>query len=181
MNRASTLGAFVAPTYEINDKLTLRAPLYFGATSGDFDVDGNTVDGRFAVNAVTLMADFSPWGNVIRLSGGIGIGGYDLDGTATDLTLDGNTYAGLSTVSVSQNEDLAPILSVGFHREFANGMTVFGDIGGRIATYQVSVVTSAALSPAEQADLDASVADYNSDLAEIGVTPFVALGLGFRF
>ncbi len=177
----STLGAFVAPTYAVNDKLTLRAPLYFGSVSGDFDVDGNTVDASFAVNNVTLMADFKPWGNAVRLSGGIGVGGYDLDGTATDLTLDGNTYAGVSTVALGQKEDIAPILSVGFHREFANGMTLFGDIGGRIATYEVSVVTAGALTPAEQADLEASIADYNSDLAKVGVTPFVTLGLGFRF
>lgn len=177
----STLGAFVAPTYDVNDRLSLRLPVYLGSTSGDFEVEDNTVDGKFAVNSVALMADFSPWSNAWRVSGGLGIGGYDLSGTTNNLTLDGNTYAGVSTVKVTQNEDLAPILSIGYHKEFASGLTIFGDVGGRIATYQMSVSTEAVLSPADQADLDASLADVNSDLADVGVTPFISFGLGFKF
>ena len=177
----STLGAFVAPTYEINDKLSLRAPLYFGAMSDEFDVDGNTVEGSIDANAIALMADFHPLGNALRVSGGIGIGGYDLSGKTTDLTLDGTTFAGVSEVTIGQKQDLAPVLSVGFNHEFASGLTLFGDIGGRIATYQVSVKTAAPLTPADQADLDASIAGYNDDLAAFGVTPFLAFGIGFRF
>ena len=177
----STLGAYVAPTYEVNDKFSLRAPLHFGSADQEFEFEGNTVDGTFGVTNGTLMADFSPWATAFRVSGGLGIGGYKATGSVTDIVLDGVTYAGASSVAIQQKQNVAPVLSIGFAKEFNNGFTVFADLGGRITSYEVSVQTEAALTDAEQADLDESVATINNDLSKIWATPFVTIGLGYKF
>lgn len=177
----STLGVHLAPTFELSDRFSLRAPLHFGAYSDTFDVEGNTVDATIDATNTTLMVDFSPWANALRVSGGVGMGGYVATAEMTDLTLDGNTFTGTSTLRVAQKSSVAPVLSLGFAHQFDNGFALFGDIGGRFATYEASIDTTIALGPSEQADLDASVADINDDLANFWVTPFVTIGFGFEF
>ena len=177
----STLGVYVAPKVAISETFGLRAPLHFGGYSDTFVVEGNDVDGKLGVTNGTLMVDYSPWANAFRMSGGAGIGGYNATGEVTDLTLDGNTFSGTSTVKVAQKSQIAPVLSLGFSHDFANGISIFGDVGARVATYETSVNTTIALTPTEQADLDASLADINDDLAKVWATPFVTFGIGYKF
>lgn len=177
----STLGVHLAPTIELSDSFSLRAPLHFGAFGDSFVVEGNTVDATIDVTNTTLMADFSPWANAFRVSGGVGVGGYVATAEMTDLTLDGNTFTGTSTLRVAQKSPVAPVFSLGFAHQFDSGFALFGDIGGRFATYEASIDTTIALPPSEQADLDASVADINDRLSSFWVTPFVTIGFGFEF
>jgi hypothetical protein len=137
----STLGLYLAPTYQINDNWTVRAPLYLGQIKGEYEFEGNTVDGKAGVTNGTLMADYRPWANAIRLSGGLGVGGYQTSGMVTNIELDGVTYAGSSSFAVKQKSLIAPVVSIGVAKEFRNGLTIFADVGARVATYEASVTT----------------------------------------
>ncbi len=176
----STLGLYVAPTLSLNAKTNLRAPLFFGQYSDTFTDNGVTTVGKFSPNSLALMGDFQPWGNGVRVSGGLAFGGYEISGTSSDPEFEGTTYVGSAAITVAQKNAVNPILSVGYAKQFDNGISILADIGAKVGTYELSVDTTGLTIP-DQAQFDADLAAVNNDLADVGLVPFITLGGVFRF
>lgn len=177
----STLGAFVAPKYSLSDKVTLRAPIYFGGYEGSFDDEGTTVEGEVSLLSFALVADYQPWANGLRLSGGVVSGGYEITSSSqTSVTLDGNDYNGSFDATFQQENKIAPVLSVGYAKTFGNGLTLSADVGAKIGKYDLTVTSSTDLG-ADQAAFDEDLAEVNRELDQITATPFLSIGLGYRF
>lgn len=178
----STMGFYIAPKMDIAPQWQARAPLYLGSFSDNFDLDGSRVDGKLTSNSIALMADYKLGDAGFRLSGGVSLGGYKLEGTATSLTIEGNTYTGNFTAKLQQKNDLAPVLAVGYARDFGNNWGFVAELGARITTFEISTTGQDAITnPAERAQFDADLAQANRDLEDMRLLPFLTLGVSYRF
>ncbi|OZB20018.1 MAG: hypothetical protein B7X55_01760 [Rhodobacterales bacterium 34-62-10] len=178
----STLGFYIAPKMDIAPQWQARAPLYLGSFSDNFDLDGSRVDGKLTSNSIALMADYKLGDAGFRLSGGVALGGYKLEGTATSLTIEGNTYTGNFTAKLQQKNDLAPVLAVGYARDFGNNWGFVAELGARITTFEITTTGQDAITnPAERAQFDADLAQANRDLEDMKLLPFLTLGVSYRF
>lgn len=178
----STLGLYIAPKVDLAGSWGARAPLYLGSFSDTFDVDGSDIDGKLTSNSVALMADYSLGNSGLRLSGGLSLGGYELEGTATSLTIDGNTYTGNFSAKLKQKRDVAPVLAVGYARTFGENWGIVAEIGARITSLEVSTTGQDSITnPTERAQFDADLAQANSDLSDIKILPFLTLGISYNF
>jgi hypothetical protein len=178
----STLGFYIAPKIDINPQWQARAPLYLGSHSDNFDLDGSTVDGKLSSNSLALMADYKLGDAGFRLSGGVSLGGYKLEGSATSLTIEGNTYTGNFTAKLEQKNELAPVLAIGYARDFGNSWGFVAELGARFTSFEVSTTGQDAITnPAERAQFDADLAQANRDLSDIKLLPFLTLGVSYRF
>jgi len=177
----STLGFYIAPKFDIAPQWQARVPLYLGSFSDQFDLDGNDVDGKLTSNSIAVMADYAIGGAGLRLSGGLSFGGYELDGSATTLTIEGNTYTGNFTANLKQKNDFAPVLAVGYARDFGNNWGFVAELGARITSLEISTTGQDALNATDRAQFDADLAQANSDLNDIKLLPFITLGMTYKF
>ncbi len=176
----STLGAYVAPKYEISDKFTGRVPLFFGAMSATRTLDGNPATGNFNTASGAVMADYHPFAGAFRVSGGVSVGGYNFTGTITNPKFNNNTYAGVANVTVKQSNDVVPVVSFGYAKTFKNGFGIVAEFGAKIGTYTLTAPDD--FVPAGQkAQFATDLAQVNSDLKQVPAIPFVTLGLSYRF
>jgi hypothetical protein len=176
----STLGLYVAPTLALNANSNLRAPLFLGQFSDTFTDNGVTTVGKFSANSMALMGDFQPWANGIRVSGGFAFGGYEISGTSANPEFEGTTYVGSAKILLAQKNTVNPMFSIGYAKQFNNGISILADIGAKVGTYEMSVDTTGLTIP-DQAQFDADLASVNKDLADVGLVPFITLGGVFRF
>lgn len=177
----STLGLYVAPRAEITPKWGVRAPLYYASFDDSFDVEGSTLDGSLKVGSFGLVADYHPTGGGFRLSGGLAIGGYDVDGASDTLTLDGTGYNGNFVAKFEQRSTVAPVISMGYAGRATSGWAGVAELGLRVTSMQLSVTGQEALPAAQRADFETDLATVNDDLKKLGVLPFANLALAYRF
>ena len=177
----STLGLYIAPKADLAPQWQIRAPLYMGSLSDTFDADGSDIDGKITSNSVAIMADYKIGDAGFRVSGGFSVGGYEMEGTATTLTLDGTDYNGNFTAKVEQKRNVTPVLAVGYARDLGSNWGFVAELGARITSLEVSTTGQDALSATERAQFDVDLAQVNSDLSDIKLLPFITLGVGYRF
>ncbi|MDP5335439.1 MAG: hypothetical protein NWT12_16170 [Paracoccaceae bacterium] len=178
----STLGLYIAPKLDIAGPWGARLPLYLGSFSDSFDVDGNDIDGKLTSNSAAIMADYSLGNSGLRLSGGLSFGGYQLEGTASTLTIEGNTYTGNFAAELKQKRDVAPVLAIGYARTLGNNWGIVAEIGARFTSLELTTTGQDSITnPTERAQFDADLAQANSDLSDIKILPFVTLGVSYKF
>lgn len=177
---ASSLGLYIAPKYQFSDQVSGRVPLYIGSRTLSEKVEGNTVTGKFDAASSAIMADLHPFSGAFRVSGGLGLNGYNLSGTMTNPVFNGTTYNATVDATVRQSNDVVPIISVGYSKSFQNGLGVVAELGAKLGTYTLSV-TDTNIPALLRPQFNADVAKTNADLQKMSVTPFVTLGLSYRF
>ncbi len=178
----STFGVTVAPTVEVTPLLSFRAPISAASLSFDYeDEDGNDYDVDLEGFQGALMADFHPWRNGFRISGGIALGGYSADGVTTDPVYGGLAVPGDVRISVDQKHPIAPIVSIGYSGSNRRGVSFFAEIGAKYAPYEVSYATDLVLTPAQRTELEAIIDDITGDVDDYSITPFASIGLTFSF
>ena len=176
----SILGAYVAPTYQLTPNAALRVPLYFGSISGTQTFEGSKITGKLDTKSFALMADYYILGSGLRLSTGIGFGGLSVSGTANNPTFNGTTFSGATTVTVKQTNSMAPTFAVGYSTNSGAGLGFTADLGVRLTTYTITA-TDGFLDAADRAEFQSELDAVNADLAEHNLTPYLSLGLAYRF
>ncbi|WP_380792349.1 hypothetical protein [Seohaeicola saemankumensis] len=178
----STLGLYIAPKVEIAGPWSARVPLYLGSFSDTFDLDGNDIDGKLTSNSAAIMADYGLGNSGFRLSGGVSLGGYKLEGTASTLTIEGNSYTGNFTAKMQQKREVAPVLAIGYARSFGNNWGIVAEIGARITSLELTTTGQDAITnPVRRAQFDADLAQANRDLSDVKILPFLTLGVSYNF
>ena len=176
----SILGAYIAPTYQLTPNAALRVPLYFGSISGTQTFEGSKITGKLDTKSFALMADYYILGSGLRLSTGIGFGGLSVSGTAKNPTFNGTTFSGETTVTVKQTNSVAPTFAVGYSTNSGAGLGFTADLGVRLTTYTITA-TDSFLDAADRAEFQSELDAANADLAEHNLTPYISLGLAYRF
>ena len=177
----STLGAYVAPEVQIYEGLNVRAPIYFGGTSGTFDIGGNSSDLEADVGSVTILGDYYIANSGLRLSAGVSFGGYELNGTVINPEIDGTTYNGNFGFNVAERQNVVPVLALGYRFGLTEAFSLNAELGARISTFSVTTTGQDALPPADRAQFDADIDSLNNDLDDFGAIPYVSLGVSFSF
>lgn len=177
----SSQGIYIGPRLDLSPVFALRLPVYLGAATGQADQGGAAFQAHMATQVFGVMADYAPWPGGLRLSAGLAAGGTRAEGIGIgQLSLNGTTYSGDFDVRLTPDTGLDPVLSLGYARRFDNGLSLMGEIGGRIGGYDLSVTANGLTGPAD-ADFDADLARTRQDLGRLSVTPFVSLGVALRF
>lgn len=182
----STLGAYVAPSFQLRDNLRLRVPVFLGTYSDTFDLEGNKVKGELKVTAAHVMADYYVGGSGFRVSGGLSFGGYEVSGSANTLTIDGKTYTpstGSLDFKLEQKRNIAPVAALGYQKMFGNGnWGISGEVGARLTKMKFTSNGQDNLPTAQsKADYAKEVADINKELDDFAAVPFVSVGVVFNF
>lgn len=177
----STLGFYVAPQYQLSEKLSVRTPIYFGSFNTTREEEGNDFAAKFDTKSFAVMADYRPFANGLRVSGGLAFGGYNLDMSTVNPILKGVQLDGRYDFELKQKTDIVPMLSVGYSAAPLKNLSITAEIGAKFAQYEVNTN----LGRIDNAEWRQLVSDerarLNKDLADFDVTPFVSLGVTYRF
>ena len=177
----STLGLYIAPKIDVAPQWQVRVPLYLGSVSDTFDVDGSDISGKLTSNSIAVMGDYAIGTSGLRLSGGVSFGGYKLEGSASSLTIEGNSYNANFTAKLEQKNDIAPVLAVGYARDLGENWGFMAEIGARFTSFELTTTGQEALAPVLRNQFDADLAQANRDLSDAKILPFITLGVTYKF
>ncbi len=163
----SILGPMVEGSYQVTPDLAVRG-IAFGAISltDTVDLDEYTVDGSITLNGGGLLMDYYPTNSGWRVSGGVVVTDFSLDGDFTGP----ENFVG----NISLKNDIAPSVTTGYRHTFRNNMTVSGDLGVMVNGL---VASSNNADPLVQDEIDS----LNADLDQIPVVPFISIMVGYTF
>lgn len=185
----STFGVTVTPEARISDNVGIRAPIGFFRLEDTFDVEGNDVDGSATSAQGALLLDYYPTGGGFRVSAGVGVGGYVVDARGTSFTVTDTSTNTDYTINapygatIEQESGIAPMVAIGFTSPRENRTQLSFDLGVKYVKYGLTLDTAnLELDPNyDQTDVDALVADFESEAEKYPVTPYVQLSVAFRF
>lgn len=163
----SILGPMVEGSYQVTPELAVRG-IAFGAISltDTVELDEYTVDGSITLNGGGLLMDYYPTNSGWRLSGGVVVTDFALDGDFTGP----EDFVG----NISLKNDVAPLVTTGYRHTFRNNLTLSGDLGVMVNGL---VASSNNVDPLVQDEIDS----LNADLDQIPVVPFVSIMVGYTF
>ena len=167
---SAPLGPFVEGAVAFDGGFALRAVGYvpFDVGVGSFDVgSGYQIDPTVSLGAAALLADYYPFGQGFRLSGGIFVGREEV---ASGTFVGPQNFNG----ALQLDDPITPMLGIGYRYDFANGVYLSGDLG---AIFTGVTATTNSTNAAVIADL----ADINASLDDLPVIPYVSIGIGFSF
>ena len=185
----STFGLTLTPEMQINDKVGIRAPLGFASYSDTFSEEDVDLDATVGIGGFAILGDFYPTQSGFRLSGGLALPRYQLEGTTSgSIDFEGTEYTIDKFEANLGTEGVAPIVGLGYKFSSIAGSGWSGaiDLGamfnvGYGASYDVT-----GLSPADQAQFDAEAEQYVEDIESEaekggGILPFVSVSISYKF
>jgi hypothetical protein len=185
--RAGTQGLGAELGFGVTGWLGIRGGFYTGSLSFDYEETGIEYDGDLDVGGLGVVADFHPFRNGFRVSAGLfsNDNGIGIKATPTEPQEIGGTIydpAEIGTLNGDVGFDsTAPYLGLGWGR-LAGGkrLAFLFDLGVlRQGSGDVSLSSSTGL--IDPADLEAEIAEIESDIEDYDLWPVVSFGLAIRF
>ena len=163
----TNFGLALQGEYTVNPNLNIRGAIMGGLSLDDeFEVEDYTVDGTADFGGLSIVADYYPFENAWRISGGLFFSNSEITGDFTGPEdFDGK---------VKFANEVAPLITTGFRTELASGWALSGDIGVIISPLEAS---SSDTSTAVQDEIDA----LNDDIEDIPVFPYIGTAVSYRF
>lgn len=182
----STFGGNLEVGYHTTDKLRVRGALLGGFRYDDeVEVEGINADADGNLGGLTLVADYYPWSNGFRVSGGLFFSTTDLESKATasiaaPIDIGGTNYtSGTVNVEGSFQNNVSPMLTAGYDWSVSNRWTLSGELGAVfVGGVDISVKSDTLQA---QIDADTDIQDAIKDAADLNVYPYLALTASFRF
>lgn len=163
----SNFGLTLHGEYTLSPNLNLRGIVMGGLSIEDeYEVDDYTVDGEANFGGLAVLADYYPLANAWRISGGLFLPNSEIKGDFVG--------AESFTGEIVFKNDVAPLITTGFRKDFGGSWALSGDVGVIISSLEASTNDT---TPAVQDEVDT----INDDLNDIPVLPYVALALSFSF
>ncbi len=195
--KAGTLGAGLEYSTDINSHFGLRAGINAYDANKSFTKSDLTYDASVDLRTYSLIADYFPFENGFKLSGGAMYNGNKASVIANSngatYTLGDTTYTSAEVGSVKGNIDfnkIAPYLGLGYDsaKTKKSGFSFSAEAG---ALFQGSPKASleaeygSTVSDAQKVlindNLKAEEAQLNSDLRSFKIYPVVSIGIGYKF
>lgn len=187
------LGAEVKVNPLPTGHVLLRGGLNYAQFSGDVESDGIDYDGDFTLANASAIADFSPFGGLLYISGGAYVGDKSADLTATPLTdvvIGGTSFTPAEVGSLTGSaefNDVAPYLGIAFDN-FTNSIAgwSFNARAGVmfVGSADVNLTSSDGLlssDPALLQELREEIESIEEDAEDYKYFPVVTLGITRRF
>jgi hypothetical protein len=144
----SSLGAYVEGSGAVASNLRVRGTVYRAGYEDDVEIDESDIksdiDADFDATSAHLMGDYYLGGLGFRLSGGLSVGGYELNGATEEATLGGDRFFNSDgsefTLGIKQKSNVAPVAAVGYARSFGakKQWGVSAEVGTRFATFEIT-------------------------------------------
>lgn len=185
-----TLGIIGEVSFKTSDQLVVRINGNWGELDYDNSVDSNDFSGHMEVYGAGLIADWHPFANGFRLSGGVRFHHSRFEGKISGevITLDGNDYDaadyGVLTASVENGNQIAPYIGLGWDSTHYNqsGFALSIDVGVLYVGDPKAKLSTTMLVQGLQADLDAELAKIKNDYGKYGrFWPVVSVAAHYRF
>ena len=180
---ASTMGAELELVYPYSQSMSFRG-FYAGGLSQDFNETQGDVDYdiKAKLGGFGALIDYHPFASGWRFSGGVFASDTSITATSTitsATTIGDNDYVtGTIDGSVKFKRKVAPMLSVGYDWQFANGWSVNADLGAIVSGLKATASGSEGI---DQVDLNKEIADVQDELDKIPAIPYIAFGVNYRF
>ncbi len=159
---STSMGLSLEAQYGVAPNIAVRGMLMGGFNIEDeFEIEDETVDGKAEFGGVAVVADYYPFANPWRISGGLMFSSFEISGENESS----------ESFEIGFARDVIPMVTTGFDYEFTPGWSVTGDIGVLISSLEAS---------SDDAD-PADVEDLNNDLEDIPVFPFVGLAVTYTY
>ena len=85
------------------------------------------------------------------------------------------------TGTVRAKNNVSPVLAIGYRHMFNDSWGLVVEGGARFTQYEIETQGQDQLSASAQADFEADIQDYQDDLDDFSVVPFISLGVTYNF
>lgn len=188
----TTLGAGIEVGKRINDRFGVRGALLYLPYDESDEIEGIEYEAELEFLNLGLLADWYPTQSGFRITGGLFIGNNEMDLTANNIssvTVGDTVYTTSEVNSLNgkiEVNDFAPYLGLGWDGVLTKDSrwNLGLDFGVKFhGSPEVSYTASGSLvtTDAFQNDLDAEVAQVESDLDSLQYYPVVGLNLKYIF
>ena len=197
-----TLGLGANAGFSVSEQLTMRAMINYLELDYEETESGNRYDGDLDLQSFGLVAEWHPFANGFRLTGGAFLNNNEVSATAQDDDLDigGTAYDARMSARVDF-DSIAPYLGVGFDSGFGEpGFGFAFDVGvlyqgsprisgsgsvGNNCSFEISRGGAATISNGcpggLKADLELEHADLEDDIDGFVWYPALSLGVSYRY
>lgn len=185
-----TLGVGVEGSLKVMGNFVIRLNGGGASLGHELDEDGSKFDGKVKGYNAGLIADWHPFENGFRLSGGVRYVNAEFTGSISgaDVTINGNSYSpaeyGVYSISARNGNALGPYLGLGWDSAHfsRNNFSMSIDIGAiYMGDPDISLSTTGTV-PGLSADLAAQQAKYSDDIAGYGrFYPVIQIGGKIKF
>jgi len=185
-------GLMVGYAHAVDALVTARVDYAsMGGRSRDGFEEGINYRGRARFARVGLFADYFPWNNGFRVTGGLTVNQMKVDLRA-DLQPGDTITVGDSTVTVPGSgyrfnvtvkvPPVTPYLGIGWgHHRREPGWGVIADLGASIGRAQVDIDTNLTEAGVSQADIDRETRELKDGVGKIRLVPQATLGISYRY
>lgn len=188
--KLGALGLGVEYTYDVNERLSVRAGLNGSDIGFDAEESGIDYDFNLDWDSIALGVDFHPLGTPLRVSAGLLLNDNELNAVsraADDVTVGGSTYTPeeVGTLrGVVEFDDTAPYAGVGWDWSRSRAFGISFDLGVvSQGSPAVSLAADGGLAedPMFEDDIRAEERELQKSLDDFDLMPYASLGFVFRF
>ncbi|MEL6583266.1 MAG: hypothetical protein AAFQ36_05500 [Pseudomonadota bacterium] len=178
-------GTVIEPQLRLNDSFGVRMPIQYGDAQRSFGGLSNGEPTQSTTGSVGLLADYYPFGNGLRLGGGVVANGerFTLPGdtlSSDGIELNGRNYtASIPAQPGVATEAVNPVVTMGFSGGFSR-LSLDLDLGLMVTGTRIDdeeLGADAALSADQESDPDSFV----TGMEAFGLSPFLKFGAKLSF
>lgn len=185
-------GLMVGYAHAVDALVTARVDYAsMGSRSQDGFEEGINYQGRARFARVGVFADWFPWNNGFRVTGGVTVNQMKVELRA-DLQPGDTLTVGNATVTVPGsgyrfNVDIkaprvTPYIGIGWgHHRREPGWGVIADLGASIGRAQVEIDTNLTDAGVSQADIDQETRQLRDGVGKVRFVPQATLGISYRY
>lgn len=154
-------------SYHLNNRFTLRGlGMGFISKQDRFEVGDYEVDGDASIGGMAILADYFPWTNGWRISGGQFISNTEINGTFGNITIDTDGTIGFEN-------GINPMISMGYIHNFST-WSLSGETGLILGKLRATTDHTEAMALPQ-------IVDLNDNLDDLPGYPYIAVTTSFRF
>jgi hypothetical protein len=188
-----THGLMLGLAQPVSPHFTLRGDFgSLGSRSHNEREEGVDYEGKATYNRTGLFADWFPFANGFRFTGGVTFNKMKIDlvakGNGQQMTIGDNTFISDPNDRLNVKVEFpktTPFLGIGYGHQLSTGWGFTFDLGASIGKAKVSETHSGPnlgnSAVVSQADIDAELAEVRDGVGKVKAIPMIAIGFNYRF
>lgn len=186
-----THGVMLGYAHALSPDFTVRGDFgTLGSRESNEREEGIDYEAKATYNRVGVFGDWFPFsGGGFRFTGGVTFNNMKLDmvakGTGGVMNIGGTDYVTSTDDRLNVKIEFpktTPYLGIGYGHQLSSGWGFVFDLGASIGKAKVSETHSGPnLGQADQADIDAELAEIRDGAGKIKAIPMIAIGFNYRF
>lgn len=188
-----THGVMLGYAQPVSPHLTVRGDFgTLGSRTHNEREEGVDYEGKATYNRTGLFADWFPFANGFRFTGGVTFNRMKIDlvakGNGQPMTIGNNTFTSDPNDRLNVKVEFpktTPFLGIGYGHQLSTGWGFTFDLGASIGKAKVTETHSGPnlgnTAVVSQADIDAELAEVRDGVGKVKAIPLIAIGFNYRF